>query len=167
MKTLLLFFIALTLSACGGGSSGGGSDNDNPGGGSETTKKVDLTGQWSFTSSFNTCPGLEASYVAELTDVNGKLNNLTRYTGILVDTDNCLLTGFTTETANIASFNYEALMTENNFADFVADVSAEYYELERDDISVTVTTFDDNELSYTATAIVDGETITETGSFIK
>ena len=161
----MTLFFTLLLTACGGDSDVGSSEDFQD----ETTEKVDMTGQWNMSGSFNICPGLEASFILELTDfdTNGTLNSMTRYSGILIDTENCSLDASSTDIINISSFSYNSQMTEDNLIDFVKDTFTEYYELEKNDISVTVHTFSANELSYSATAVVEGEIITETGTFSK
>lgn len=169
LRVLTASALALTLTACGGGG-GGSSDSTSTITESAPTTAVNMADTWTFTGSNTVCPGLTAQYLGELADTDGDgiIDRLTRYNGgTLIDLDFCELIATETETIDVTGYALPATATSADTADFVAKFTADYYGIQREYVTTNITTFNDNEISYSAVADDGTNSATENGSLTR
>ena len=166
-RLITIFSIVLTLSACGGSSS------------SDTTQetvadpvtKVDIAGTWTLSSKFDKCPSLAGEGI--IYDFSANNNNIietmTRYnSSSLIDTDSCQYASEGTTTFNISSYAVPVQSTSDDFKNAMTKIMADiFYNISYSSVSTTITSFENNKISYKITSDLGNYTVTETGTFTR
>lgn len=156
IRLLTALAMALTLSACGGG--GGGSTPTE----TVVSDTVNMAGTWTYTGELSPCPGLSASYIADLndTDGNGVIDTLVRYNGNLIDSDTCQLEPFDGETFIVTEYGLLVNASQSNFEAAIREIEADYYGVDANDLDLTISIFESDQVSYTVSGGGDWEKVT-------
>lgn len=135
-----------------------------------TPETVYIGGSWNFSGTISLCPGVQASYIGYLADLNndGIIDSFTQYNGgNLVDLDTCQPIPTESYVYNIEVYGLPTYATSTQLSDFMSKFIADDYGILREYAQTEINGFNDNKIDFTSIYSDGISSFSETGSITR